>query len=217
MLRPRNHYRPMSKFITLIAGILCCLLPAPQAHASQAPSPATVLDEINHARVNPRAYATQLRHLRDAFEGTTFSAPGYPRAVQTREGVAALDEAIRFLERQKPLPALSWSPGLAAAAQELVREQSRTGGIGHTGDNGGMRERISRQGRWKGRIGENIAYGPGDPRGMVMQLIINDGVPNRGHRKNIFRRSFAVAGVSCAPHPRYGNLCVMDFATRFLD
>jgi uncharacterized protein YkwD len=201
--------------LTLI--FICLSLPAKRADALPASFAGKILEEINLARSQPHRYADYLRHLRNDSEGTAYKVPGSPLPIQTREGTEAVDEAIRFLERQKPLPALSWSAGLAAAAHELSREQSKTGGIGHVGESGGVRERIARQGRWKGRIGENIAYGPGNPRGMVMQLIINDGVPERGHRRNIFRRSFAESGISCAPHPHYGGLCVMDFAGRFLD
>lgn len=78
-----------------------------------------------------------------------------------------------------------------------------------------MQERIERHGSWQGRIGENIAYGPNDSRSMVMQLIIDDGVPGRGHRKNQFNTVFGVAGIACGPHPHFGGMCVIDFADKF--
>ncbi|WP_298439109.1 CAP domain-containing protein, partial [Geobacter sp.] len=68
---------------------------------------------------------------------------------------------------------------------------------------------------WKRTIGENVSYGPDDPRTVVIQLIIDDGVPGRGHRKNIYSPAFGVAGVACAPHPVYGTACAIDFAGGF--
>lgn len=175
-----------------------------------------VLSEMNLARTDPKGYAKHLRKLREQFEGRSYRLPGTNTRVMTSEGVVAVDEAIRFLTRQKPLPPLSWSDGLAAAAAELVEEQSETGTVGHFGRaSGGMRQRIERHGEWQGEIGENIGYGPDEARLMVMQLIIDDGVPGRGHRKNIFHRAFGTAGVACGPHSVFGTMCVIDFASGF--
>ena len=175
-----------------------------------------VLAEINLARSEPRAYAGFVREFRGRFHGDYYVLPGNTTRMMTSEGVKPVDESIKFLARQKPLPPLVWSDGLAAAAAELAEEQGRSGDTGHEGKKShGMQERIERHGKWEGRIAENIGYGPKDARIMVMQLIIDDGVPNRGHRKNTFGTAFNVAGVACGPHPVYGNMCVIDFAGGF--
>ena len=70
------------------------------------------------------------------------------------------------------------------------------------------------KGKIQEKIGENIAYGQySSARGMVINLIIDDGVQNRGHRKNQFDPTFAKAGVSCGSHPRYETMCVIDFSS----
>jgi uncharacterized protein YkwD len=177
-----------------------------------------VLAEINLARTDPRAYAGFLREFRRQFRGKYYVLPGSAVRIQTGEGVAAVDEAIRFLSRSKPLPPLTWSEGLAEAAAELAEEQGGSGATGHTDrQSHGVRERIERHGKWERRIGENIGYGPTGPRNMVMQLIIDDRVPDRGHRINTFSRDFTTAGVACGPHPRFGSMCVVDFAGGFRD
>ena len=175
-----------------------------------------VLAEINLARTEPRTYAGFLREFRRQFRGKYYVLPGSTTRIQTSEGVTAVDEAIKFLSRVKPLPPLSWSDGLVAAAAELAEEQGRSGVTGHTGrQSHGVRERIERHGKWDRQIGENIGYGPRGSRNMVMQLIIDDGVPDRGHRINTFSAAFNTAGVACGPHPRFGNMCVVDFAGGF--
>ena len=177
-----------------------------------------VLAEINLARTEPRAYAGFLRELRRQFRGKYYLQPGSTTRIQTSEGVTAVDEAIRYLSRSKPLPPLTWSEGLAAAAAELAEEQGGSGATGHTGrQSHGVRERIERHGKWDRKIGENIGYGPKGARNMVMQLIIDDGVPDRGHRINTFSTDFTTAGVACGPHPRFGSMCVVDFAGGFRD
>ena len=175
-----------------------------------------MLAETNLARTAPQRYAGYLRALRRQFRGNEYLMPGSSDLVLTTEGVAALDEAVRFLEKQAPLPALSWAPGLAEAAADLVRDEGQSGETGHTGrQSGDPRQRIEKHGTWRSRIAENIGYGPDTARLMVMQLIIDDGVPGRGHRNNIFTPSFRVAGAACGPHPSFRHMCVMEFAVGF--
>ena len=45
--------------------------------------------------------------------------------MRTREGVGAVDDAIRFLRRARPLPPLAFSDGMSAAAAEHVRGTGR--------------------------------------------------------------------------------------------
>jgi len=176
-----------------------------------------MLSETNLARTNPQRYAGYLLELRRQYQGRSYLMPGTVATfVMTSEGVAALDEAVRFLQKQKPLPALTWSQGLAESAGDLVRDEGGNGEVGHTGrQSGGVRQRIERHGTWSTRIAENIGYGPDTARLMTMQLIIDDGVADRGHRMNIFTPVFKVAGAACGPHPSYQNMCVMDFAVGF--
>ena len=174
------------------------------------------LVETNLARTDPRRYAGYLRDLRRHYQGKIYSLPGSDAMVMTSEGVAALDEAVSFLSRQAPLSPFAWSRGLDEAAADLARDEGQTGQIGHAGSRSGdMQERIERHGTWTRRIAENIGYGPDTARLMVMELIIDDGVAGRGHRKNIFSRGFAVVGVACGPHSVYRIMCVMDFAGGF--
>ncbi len=206
----------MNNRFTLI--ILCCLLliPGSLTVASQDTSAGRLLAEINLARSQPHIYVNHLRQFRDTFQGKQCRVSGSSAVVQTCEGKAAVDEAIRYMLSRKALPPLTGSHGLTAAASELVMSQGRTGAVGHaTHRNERVGKRVDRYGLWKRRVAENIVYSPADPRGMVMQLIIDDGVPGRGHRDNLFSRSFRKVGISCGPHPIFENVCVMDFADDF--
>lgn len=60
--------------------------------------------------------------------------------------------------------------------------------------------------------GECCSYGTGDPLGVVMQLLIDEGVPSLGHRKICLDYEFKSIGVSIQPHSRYGNNTVLDFS-----
>ena len=76
---------------------------------------------------------------------------------------------------------------------------------------------MNKYGQWIGTAGENIYYGRSDARGIVCALIIDAGVSNRGHRKNIFSRSYGVAGAAYGQHAGYGAMCVIDFAGQYVE
>ncbi len=124
-----------------------------------------------------------------------------------------MDEAIRWLEKQRPAGALVLSRGMSLAARDLAAPQGASGGFGHTGPDGSSpSDRIERHGRWESLIGENVAYGQRSARDVVAAFIVDDGVPGRGHRKNLFNPAYRVMGVDCAPHAVYGTTCAVTFA-----
>jgi hypothetical protein len=206
------------KFLkSLLKAMLLSLLISTAAEAADSFAQ-QVLAETNLARTQPQQYAENLKKLRRMYEGKAYMEPATGAIVLTNEGVPAVDEAIAFLRKQKPLSPLTWSKGLAEAADDLVSDQGKSGQTGHDGrSSGGMQQRIEKHGTWSRRIGENIAYGPSTAKMMVMELIIDDGVSDRGHRKNIFSSGYKVAGVACGAHTRYRKMCVIDFAGGFKD
>jgi uncharacterized protein YkwD len=144
----------------------------------------------------------------------------------TQEGVDAVDEAIAFLGTAAAVPALAGSRGLALAARDLVVDQALRGGTGHAGSDGGdPLRRLERYIRLAPSqfisqddgvaAGEVIAYGHDRAQAIVALLIVDDGVPDRGHRRSIFNPRFTHAGVAFGPHPQYGWSCVVDLAGSF--
>ena len=176
-----------------------------------------VVAELNLARKDPKGYMKFLREYRILIHNGVYEQPG-EIGVQLQEGTRAVDEAITFLERQKPLGSLTASKGLSAAAKAHAVDQGRSGATGHSGADGSSPfDRMNRFGKWQETSGENISYGSGDARGIVIQLIVDDGVASRGHRANIFGTAFKVVGVGVGPHPRYGTICVQDFAGAYVE
>lgn len=170
-----------------------------------------VIREMNLARQNPALYATYVQELRARMNGNSLVLPGNTR-IRTREGTRAVDEAIQFLQRAQPLPPLTVSAGMSKAAADHCADQA-SGGFGHEGrDRSHAGQRIARYGSFSGGWGENISYGKTSARDVVIALIIDDGLPGRKHRKNIFNSSFTVAGAAFGSHARFGTMCSMDFA-----
>jgi uncharacterized protein YkwD len=133
-------------------------------------------------------------------------------AIRTNEGVAAVREGVNALLGQTAVRALVLNDRLSQAPRDLVIDQTRTGSLGHTGSDGSTPgTRISRYGTWGVSYSENVDYGQVlSGREVIVDLIVDDGVPSRGHRKNIFDPSARVAGIACGPHPKFGIACVID-------
>lgn len=176
-----------------------------------------IFNELNLARTRPAEYASYLEQLRPRFKGKMYQAPGHP-ALQTEEGLTALEEAIRFMRAAPALPPFQISKGMCMGAMEHVRDQGPKGGTGHKGSDGSLcDERVARFGSWRDDIGENLSYGTDTARERVLTLIIDDGVANRGHRNRILSRSYKVAGVSCGSHSQLNTMCVITFAADFTE
>jgi len=176
-----------------------------------------IVAEHNRARSDPASYAAFLRDLKPRFDGRQFAVSDTVVRM-TQEGTRAVDEAIRFLESTVSVPTLRASRGLSLGARDLVRDQGPTGNTGHVGSDGSQPwDRVARYGDWQGEIAENVAYGFDAARDVVVQLIIDDGVRDRGHRMNIFKPEFLVVGVSCGNHVRYGTVCVTTFASGYVE
>lgn len=186
------------------------------ADAYLSPVEQEVLDELNLARTNPKRYAEFLSEMRPYFNGNRLERPGEVILV-TQEGVAAVDEAIKFLRSTQPVSALRSSRGMSLAAKAHVRDQ-QDGAMGHTGSDGSQPwDRMNRYGTWDNKVAENISYGGNTARGVVIQLIVDDGVPSRGHRVNMLNPAYRFVGIGCGAHARFNDTCTLDFATRYFE
>lgn len=205
-----------------LAALLLVTLLLPAQAPTPAPEKATafereVVQALSDARVRPRAFAAHLRELRTCFEGTLWNRPGRV-PLRTEEGLAAVDEAIAFLESARPLGPLRFNEGLAMAARRHARDIGPRGSLDHSGSDGStLSARLNRLGAWHGHVAENIATYEDDPREVALQLIIDDGVPSRGHRRTIFDPDLHQAGAGVAPHRDYRTVIVIDFADGFVE
>ncbi|WP_423603179.1 CAP domain-containing protein [Sphingomonas sp. MS122] len=171
-----------------------------------------IIAELNRARTDPRAYADRLAAYRRYFNGKIVRYPGNPDGLRTAEGVTAVDEAIRVLRRQPPVRTVSAAALLTRAARDHVEEQGPRGVTGHPSANGDrVRQRLVRRGGGD-YVAEVITYGPPSAVEVVRQLIVDDNVPDRGHRRSVYAAQWAYAGAACGPHKRYKVMCVVTFA-----
>lgn len=176
-----------------------------------------VIHELNKVRSNPSLYAEKyLEDLIPCYSGKIISFPGQ-QPLRTKEGVSPLLECIKDLKSTKALPILKPSLGLSKAADEHVADQKKNGGIGHISKNGATpQKRIEKFGEWNICMVEDITYGSYAAQQIVIFLLIDDGVPDRSHRKNILNSCTNFVGVSYGTHPHYQSMCVIDYAGDYI-
>lgn len=172
-----------------------------------------VVLELNKVRTNPREYALkQLTDFRKLYKGNIIRLPNGLNII-TNEGVKAVDECINVLKNTKPMSILKPSKGLSLAAKDLVKDQTNTKNTGHIAKDGSTPSiRMNRYGKWLEMSAENIEYGSDKADIIVISLLVDDGVPSRGHRINILNKNLNVIGVASGTHQMYRNMFVMDFA-----
>jgi uncharacterized protein YkwD len=181
-----------------------------------------VILELNKVRTNPAKYAElyvkpRLAWFDGSGGGKGYKGPGQSGTIVTAEGPAAVQECIADLSSRESAQVLVLREGLFKAARDHTRDTGAKGIVGHTGsDSSTISGRMNRYGQWGGVMGENISYGASDGREIVIQLLIDDNVPNRGHRANNMDKNFGCVGVSIGPHTRYATMCVIDFAGQYI-
>ena len=178
-----------------------------------------VIEEMNFVRTKPHEYAARLEKVASQFKGTNRHLDGSNVVIKTKEGAKAVLECAKELRNMTtPLPKLSLNmpKGMTEAARDHVDDTGPKSIIGHIGsDNSTPVLRLERYGTWIGKCGENISYGWDDPEMIVMQLMIDDDVPDRGHRRTILDGAFRVCGVAIGGHKKYGKMCVITYAADY--
>jgi len=62
-------------------------------------------------------------------------------------------------------------------------------------------------------VAEEISFGQNTADAVVRQWIVDEGVPDRAHRSDLFDRVFRFGGVACGPHRIYRSMCVIDLSS----
>jgi uncharacterized protein YkwD len=171
-----------------------------------------VVAELNYARQQPQAYANFIQQWVSYFRGRMLMLPGQTAAM-TNEGAPAVLEAVRALRATRPMSALAEFAPIDQAADDMVRDLGPRGGRGHVGSDGSQPwDRMRRHAQGLTGFGEAIAFGPTTARSIVIGLLVDDGVPSRGHRQGLLNPAYRYVGVGLGRHATLGQMCVVDLA-----
>ena len=167
-----------------------------------------IIELINQVRTNPSNYAERLEAMKQYYNDNLLEVPGQP-SIQTQEGIEALKEAISFLRSLSPRQPINFSRSLSTVANNNINTQEE-GKIGI--ENNQLIATISPY----GSIDESVDAPSSQDiaQSIVMQLIINDGFPNRIYRENLFNNDFKMMGISCQSQTNYEDTCIVIYQAR---
>jgi len=181
--------------LTLLTILPCSITLAQTTDSPSSPTLTTeaeqtledsVLIEINRVRSNPIAYSDWLASLRQYYQGNVLQLPS-GETINTQEGLTALEEAIAFLRTQTPLTPITSTEQLNIVAQRILKNPERVTTYPSSSTNGSSAELI------------------------VMQLIIDDGIPDRPNRSRILQPELVNNGIACQSTEDNSNLCVITY------
>lgn len=153
-----------------------------------------MLEEHNYARTKPREYAEKF--IKPHFGNTS----GYA------------ESCYETMTKMKPVVALKLDDRFCKAAQWFANDLRRTGEITHTGSDGSQFwDRLKRQGATNA-LSESCSWGVRGARCILVQLLIDEGTPSLGHRKNALNPRARVIGVGQTEGVKgYGVATVIDY------
>lgn len=167
--------------------------------------------ETNKVRQTPQSYVPLLENLLKYFKGNVLSLPGKV-PLETNEGPSAIKEAINFLKKAKPLEPLTEDKNLGKSAKDHLNDIGPKGLDDHTGSNGSQPDqRISKYVKWDKSTAENIDFGSTCAQDSVLSFIVDDGVSDRGHRKNLLSNEQKFFGCAAGPHKTLETCLVVNF------
>lgn len=161
---------------------------------------ASVVDVVNSVRSNPASFIPAI----DRYERHIRSFVKDPSALQR-----AVLEIRTQLKKLKPLPPLVISDALQAAADLHALDIETHGTMGHIGHDGSdPSTRIAKFGRFTS-FGENVTYGHMTAELIVASFLVDEGTPDRGHRKSLLGSNYTAIGVGIGSHVTYTRACVI--------
>lgn len=128
-------------------------------------------------------------------------------------------EAISFLKQIKePLQELVSHECLTKSAQDHYNDISVKGLLSHTGsDKSTYKSRIEKYCAWGGSIFEAIDYGQKETaKEVVISWLIDDGVPKRVHRSNLFYKDHQYCSIVSGSHSAAEYCVIALFAAQLV-
>ncbi len=176
-----------------------------------------VLNEINFARMHPDEFVQKLEELNDTINNDNcLYIDGVPFLYTNLK--ESLEDAIKFLSKQKPLPGLIYNKTITQACDFLLDELIIHDGLDSDESNKySLENRLSKFGEPLGESYELIDYGMFDPEFIVINFILCDGDNQKYERKVIFNPKIKFLGIAASILPSDKICTVINFCEDFYE
>jgi uncharacterized protein YkwD len=122
---------------------------------------------------------------------------------------------VRDLKNAQSTSILVFTDDLHSVAAEFAKDLSKSGKVGHVNSKGqdfGIRSKALMASY--STLAENCQFGYDSALDIVIDLLIDDGIPSLGHRKTILNKEYQFVGVSTNTHKDYAHCSVQVFGGR---
>ncbi|MDX1652117.1 MAG: CAP domain-containing protein [Brumimicrobium sp.] len=160
---------------------------------SQGETEKKVLNYINQVRTNPQKFLEEI--AKPYIKEKELDNNRYARSL------------IRELTKLTPRDSLSFDPKLQLMAEKFREEAGRKGILDHVR----IKQRFDQYAPHVEITGENLQFGFDQALDIVMDLLIDEDIPDAGHRRNILDSDFSVIGIAVGTHKTYDFMTVMEF------
>jgi LysM repeat protein/uncharacterized protein YkwD len=143
-----------------------------------------MVDEVNLARTSPKIYIQYVEEYIKSLEENN-----------DNDGISAARELIEQLTRMEPCKSLSTSECVFMAAKKHAEQEKPKGDIDHQGKDGLFAwDRVPKECPMMTDGGENLVGGGKTVRKSVLLLLVDSGIPNRGHRNTMLDPKWTFIG-----------------------
>ena len=146
---------------------------------------------LNLARMNPSLFAMTV----------VAQYPDYSGEEQLKQS-SYYQSLLQFLKNKKTMPLLYPEQSLFESAKCHAQTAGNSGYVGHN-------RRTATCKSVETFMGECCQYGFEDPLSIVLDLLVDEGIPSLGHRIILFKPHTQI-GVSLQPHKKYRWNAVLD-------
>ena len=148
---------------------------------------ADTFDAINKCRLDSRHAIDELQVMRSNTSDGIMTDHRSGVRVELHEGLACIDEALRYCGERKSDAShrLVRHPAIDACCQQFADLLGQTGKHAHDADGLTLSDRLSRFGVWGGVLGQNVSLACTSGVSVVCDFLIDDGNKSRSRRRNL--------------------------------